>query len=193
MGLLKDAGKGALDKWKTQPIGGEIRPEVWGADLRRPAEAQASSRLYGMFAKDARNLGDGHRPSLPMKFPRRLESWGCESSIRWPKASRFASRTPLSPSSREEKGPGDGRLELDMPWQDRDDFAKHLRHAPTPAEYLMWQLIRNQQRCQAKFRRQHKLGPYLLDFFCPDAKLVIECDGLLHFTPVGIKKDRIRS
>ena len=30
MGLLKDAGNGVLDKWKTQPIGGEIRPEVWG-------------------------------------------------------------------------------------------------------------------------------------------------------------------
>jgi len=52
---------------------------------------------------------------------------------------------------------------------------------------------RHRQCCQAKFRRQPKLGPYLLDFFCPDAKLVIECDGLPHFTPVGIKKDRIRS
>jgi len=57
----------------------------------------------------------------------------------------------------------------------------------------MWQLTRNRQRCQAKFRRQHKLGPYILDFFCPYAKLVIECDGLPHFSPVGIKKDRIRS
>ena len=57
----------------------------------------------------------------------------------------------------------------------------------------MWQLVRNRQRCQAKFRRQHKLGPYILEFFCPEAKLVIQCDGLPHFTPEGIEKDRIRS
>ena len=70
------------------------------------------------------------------------------------------------------------RLELDMKWQTPDDFAKHLRRAPTPTEYLMWQLVRSRQRCQAKFRRQHKLGPYILEFFSPEANLVIECDGL---------------
>ena len=56
----------------------------------------------------------------------------------------------------------------------------------------MWQLVRNRQRCQAKFRRQHKLGPYILEFFCPEAKLVIECDGLPHFTPEGIENDTQR-
>ena len=56
------------------------------------------------------------------------------------------------------------RLELDMKWQAQDDFAKHLRRASTPAEYLMWQVVRNRQRCQAKFRRQHKLGPYVLEW-----------------------------
>ena len=91
------------------------------------------------------------------------------------------------------RGRGMRRLELDMRWQSREDFAKHFRRAPTPAEYLMWQLIRNGQRCKAKFRRQHKLGPYILDFYCPEAKLVIECDGLPHFTPEEIEKDRIRS
>jgi len=57
----------------------------------------------------------------------------------------------------------------------------------------MGQLVRNRQRCKAKFRRQHKLGPTILDFFCPEAKLVIEYDGLPHFTPKGIEKNRIRS
>ena len=61
------------------------------------------------------------------------------------------------------------------------------------AEYLIWQLVRNRQRCQAKFRRQHNLGPYILEFFCPEARLVIECDGLPHFTQEGIEKDRIRT
>ena len=80
-----------------------------------------------------------------------------------------------------------------MRWQPSADFSKHLRRASTPAECLLWQLVRNRQRCQAKFRRQHKLGPYTLDFYCPEAKLAIECDGLPHFTPEGIEKDRNRT
>ena len=62
------------------------------------------------------------------------------------------------------------RLKLDMRWQAPEDFAKHLRRAATPAEYLMWQLIRNRQRCKAKFRRQHRLGLYVLDFLWPEAR-----------------------
>jgi len=63
----------------------------------------------------------------------------------------------------------------------------------TPAEYLLWQLIRSRQRCNAKFRRQYVEGTYLLDLYCPAAKLCVECDGLPHFTPEGIEKDRIRT
>lgn len=80
-----------------------------------------------------------------------------------------------------------------MTWQKPGDFSKHLRRASTPAEYSLWQLVRNRQRCQAKFRRQHKFGPYTLDFYCPEAKLAIECDGLPHFTPEGIERDRVRT
>ena len=47
--------------------------------------------------------------------------------------------------------------------------------------------------CQAQFRRQHKLGPYVLDFYCPETKLAVECNGLPHFTPEGIEKDRFRT
>ena len=80
-----------------------------------------------------------------------------------------------------------------MRWQAPDDFSKNLRRAATPAECLLWQLVRNRKRCQAKFRRQHKLVPYTLDLYCPEAKLAIECDGLPHFTPEGIEKDRFRT
>ena len=47
------------------------------------------------------------------------------------------------------------RLKRALRWQSPIDFFKRLRHVFTPAEYLMWQLIRNFQHCQAKFRRQH--------------------------------------
>ena len=72
-------------------------------------------------------------------------------------------------------------------------FARHLRGASTPAEYLLWQLIRNRQRCKAKFRRQHAIGPYFADFCCPEANLVIECDGLPHFTEQGKERDERRT
>ncbi|MCE3016542.1 MAG: endonuclease domain-containing protein [Pirellula sp.] len=80
-----------------------------------------------------------------------------------------------------------------MEWQDTHEFAKHLKRAATPAGFLMWQLLRNRQRCGAKFRREYVKEPYILDFFCPDAKLCIECDGLPHLTPEGIAKDRKRT
>ena len=71
-----------------------------------------------------------------------------------------------------------------MEWQDPHDFAKHLKRAATPAGFRMWQLLRNRQRCGAKFRREYVKEPYILDFYCPEAKLCIECDLLHHLTPV---------
>ena len=80
-----------------------------------------------------------------------------------------------------------------MEWQDPHEFAKHLKRAATPAGFLMWQLLRNRQRYGAKLRREYVKEPYILDFYCPEAKLCIECDGLPHLTPEGIAKDRKRT
>ena len=80
-----------------------------------------------------------------------------------------------------------------MEWQDPHDFAKHHKRAATPAGFLMWQLLRNRQRCGAKFRREYVKEPYILDFYCPEARICIECDGLPHLTPEGIAKDRKRT
>ena len=78
------------------------------------------------------------------------------------------------------------RLELDMRWQAQDDFAKHLRRASMPAEYLLWQVVRNRQRFQAKFRRQHKLGPYVLQW------LNQQGIGVIRFTSHEIENDTQR-
>lgn len=43
-----------------------------------------------------------------------------------------------------------------------------------------------------KFRRQHPLGPYVADFYCVDAKLVVELDGTPHQTPEGKQRDEVR-
>jgi very-short-patch-repair endonuclease len=56
--------------------------------------------------------------------------------------------------------------------------AKKLRREMTPPEVYLWQHLRAQTA--VKIRRQHPIGPYILDFFCPKAKLAIEVDGIVH-------------
>ncbi len=60
------------------------------------------------------------------------------------------------------------------------DFARSLRSSSTDAERLVWSRLRGQQLHGAKFRRQHPLGRYVLDFVCLEASLVIELDGSQH-------------
>ena len=60
------------------------------------------------------------------------------------------------------------------------ELARELRKKQTPAELLLWQLLRNRQLYGFKFRRQHQFGDYIADFYCFDAQLVIECDGRVH-------------
>ncbi len=60
------------------------------------------------------------------------------------------------------------------------DLARQLREKQTPAEALLWQLLRNRQLIGFKFRRQHQFGDYVADFYCNEARLVIECDGPVH-------------
>ena len=69
------------------------------------------------------------------------------------------------------------------------DFVRHLRQAATSSEENLWQLVRNRQRCGKKFRRQHPLGIYTADFYCVDAKLVLEIDGSPHQTIKGKRND----
>lgn len=58
--------------------------------------------------------------------------------------------------------------------------ARALRQASTTAEQLLWRHLRNRQLAGAKFRRQHSLGPYILDFVCLAHGLVVELDGGQH-------------
>ena len=56
-------------------------------------------------------------------------------------------------------------------------LARTLRQESTDAEALMWQLLRDRQIAGCKFRRQHPLEPYVLDFYCHELKLAVEVDG----------------
>ena len=72
------------------------------------------------------------------------------------------------------------------------DIARELRKKQTPAEAVMWQLLRNRQCMGLKFRRQHQIGDYVVDFFCNESSLVIELDGAVHQNKEQHKKDTKR-
>ncbi len=57
--------------------------------------------------------------------------------------------------------------------------ARELRKTMSKPEIMLWQQLRKKPR-GIKFRRQHPIGSYILDFYCPSAKLGIEVDGLAH-------------
>ncbi len=71
-------------------------------------------------------------------------------------------------------------------------FARELRKNMTEAEKLLWSKIRRKQLKGYQFYRQKNIGNYIVDFYCPAAKLVIELDGGQHYTPEGMQKDRER-
>ena len=58
--------------------------------------------------------------------------------------------------------------------------ARELRQKQTPAEEVFWELCRNRQIRDAKFRRQHQIGDYIVDFYSHEARLVVEFDGPVH-------------
>ncbi len=59
-------------------------------------------------------------------------------------------------------------------------FRRRLRKNLTPAESKLWRYLQNKQLDGRKFRRQHSVNNYILDFYCPSEKLAIELDGEVH-------------
>ena len=63
------------------------------------------------------------------------------------------------------------------------DIARLLRAEMTPAEKLLWEELRGRRFRGLKFRRQHPIGCFVVDFYCPEKKLVVEVDGGVHSSP----------
>jgi len=72
-------------------------------------------------------------------------------------------------------------------------FAKSMRHTATDAEHLMWQILRAKRFMNLKFRRQHVIEPYIVDFYCYEIGLVIELDGSQHGMDDAIEYDAERT
>jgi len=65
-------------------------------------------------------------------------------------------------------------------WEKLRPIAREMRAEPTVEEDLLWQRLRNRQLNWFKFRRQHAVDRFIVDFYCAEAKLVIEVDGEIH-------------
>lgn len=74
-----------------------------------------------------------------------------------------------------------------------EPYRKDLRNNLTSAEATLWRELQRKQLDGRKFRRQHSVGSYILDFYCPSEKLCVELDGAGHFTEQGIKYDKERT
>ncbi len=70
---------------------------------------------------------------------------------------------------------------------------KRLRKEATKTERIIWSKLKNKQLLETKFKRQYSIGPYIVDFYSPSAKLAIEIDGSGHYTDEGIEYDRVRN
>jgi len=73
------------------------------------------------------------------------------------------------------------------------NFSRQLRRSSTDAEKLLWSKIRRKQIKNFQFFRQKPIGNYIADFYCKEAKLVIEIDGGQHYEDMNIENDRIRN
>jgi very-short-patch-repair endonuclease len=79
------------------------------------------------------------------------------------------------------------RRELKQP------FATQLRQDATEAERKLWTLLRRHQVASVHFRRQQPIGPYIVDFYCSAAKLIIELDGDQHGADKAVQYDEVRT
>ena len=71
-------------------------------------------------------------------------------------------------------------------------FRTALRHHLTPAEARLWTHLQRCQLAGRKFRRQHSVGGYILDFYCPAERLAIELDGAVHDSEMAQQYDEER-
>src|SRR6266850_2073110 len=91
-------------------------------------------------------------------------------------------RTP-SPLAGEGRGEGDRHL---------TGVAKRLRQEMTDAERVLWREVRAHRFAGVKFKRQEPLGPYVVDFVCYEAKLIVELDGGQHADQKAADEERTR-
>ena len=69
------------------------------------------------------------------------------------------------------------------------EIRRNLRQSLTPAEAALWKVLKGSKLEGKKFRRQHSVGNYVLDFSCPECRLAVELDGEKHFNSIASEYD----
>ena len=67
-----------------------------------------------------------------------------------------------------------------------------MRSSPTPTEGMVWEMIRSGRLEGFKFRRQHRIGQYIVDFVCLSKRLIVEIDGDIHLDKIHQSSDSVR-
>jgi very-short-patch-repair endonuclease len=75
----------------------------------------------------------------------------------------------------------------------KTDLARNFRKEATESEKAVWKMVRDRQLLGLKFRRQHVIDGFIVDFYCPEHMLVLEIDGLIHDDPTQKARDEARS
>ena len=71
--------------------------------------------------------------------------------------------------------------------------ARELRKRMTVYERRLWRSLRKSQVCGLRFRRQHPIPPYIVDFYCHSHRLILELDGAHHGEPEAVDRDQVRT
>ncbi len=69
------------------------------------------------------------------------------------------------------------------------ELAREFRKEPTPSEGILWEMVRGKAP-GARFRRQQPIGPFVVDFFCPESRLIVEVDGAIHAAQADRDRER---
>ena len=163
---------------------------IWFLTKNKGARTAASGRkLRGRKGEvlfiDARNLGY-MKDRVLRDFTEQDIAQIADTFHAWQSLTPFEKGGHESPLPLgEDLGEGEGKINNPK----LIELARNLRANQTDAELLLWQLLRNRQLADAKFRRQHPIENYIADFYCHERKLVIELDGSQHFTKEGKEKD----
>lgn len=72
-------------------------------------------------------------------------------------------------------------------------YGRELRQSSTKAEKILWEHLRNRKLEGLKFRRQHPLDNFIVDFYCHEKSIVVEIDGRIHDLKENAEYDRMRT
>ncbi|MEO9258360.1 MAG: DUF559 domain-containing protein, partial [Crocinitomicaceae bacterium] len=108
----------------------------------------------------------------------------------WSKTREVLNPTPHNEQSSQPTGPSNSEKINNLPHL--KTFRKELRNNLTPAEAKLWTLLKGKSLGGKKFRRQHSVSNYILDFYCPEERLAIELDGQGHYEATQAEYDSER-